>query len=236
MSFLATLFLDNTERAVLNADILVRQSVDMIQRPNKNPEGGLINIKIRSTHEDMFFAWMVSPTMMKNGYIRFYKHDGMSRFADLEFWDCYLVNYYEHFSDDSPEAVITELTLSPGILRFKNIVFAKNWKVTDLSKTAQTAVAYNNILEDNQNSEKRIIRMYYTDTNQNEIDNFLAGDKIYLNIESENHAGDTIDINLDNKIRDFKYKGKVLENDTIKGYTISKDSERIELEVIDQQN
>ncbi|MBN2486491.1 MAG: hypothetical protein JXB34_11010 [Bacteroidales bacterium] len=237
MSFQATLFLDDTERAVLNADILVRQSIDMIQRPNKNPEGGLINIKIKSTHENMFFEWMVSPTMMKNGYIRFYKHDGMSRFADLEFWDCYCVNYYEYFDADSPEPLSIWLTLSPGILRFKHVVFEKSWKVTDLSKVAfGPSVIYKAILTENKNDEKQLIRCFITDSQQNEINDFTDGDRIYLNIESKNLIGEKLDLYLDDKTHDFKYKGKLLENDTLKGLMIRQDKEQIELEVVNQEN
>ena len=69
MSYLAKLFLDNTERNVLNAQVLVRQLTDWIGRPASRPQGGIIDIKIKSTHEPLFWEWMVSPTMMKEGKI-----------------------------------------------------------------------------------------------------------------------------------------------------------------------
>ncbi len=231
MSFLAKLFLDNTERQILNADILIRQATDWLGRPESMPQGGLINVKLASTHETMFWEWMVSPTMMKEGYIRFYKHDGMSKLTDLEFWDCYCVDYYELFDDSSNEPLELNLTFSPGIIRFKNVVFEKNWKVTNIAPPSGNIISYNEILK-----EEKLINFYFTDENKNEIDDFNTGDNVFLNIETKNCIGKKMNFNLDNKTHDFKYQGKILKNDQLSGYTITSDKDEIELEVIKQKN
>ena len=44
--------------------------------------------------------------------------------------------------------------------------------------------------------------------------------------------GKPFTINLDDPEIDFKYNGRVLENDTLKDYTINSDIETIELEAI----
>ncbi len=237
MSFLAKLFLDDTERQILNADILVRQTTDWIGRPDSMPQGGLINVKVASTHETLFWEWMVSPIMMKNGYIRFYKHDGMSKLFDLEFWDCYCVDYYEFFDDSSNEPLELNLTFSPGVIRLKNTVFEKNWRITDLSQIAGQAVSINEMLakEEEEEVEKDIVEMYYTDLKGNRITE-LSEKKVKLIVKTQNMVGETIDLDFDDDDFNYKYKGEILENDLLEGYLINSDTEEIELEVVEEED
>jgi len=233
MSFLAKLFLDNTERIVHNAHILFRQGVDIIGRPCTYPKGGLINLKVDRTHEGLFFEWAVAPTMMKEGYIRFYKPDGMSKFVDLEFWDCYCVGYNEYFSHKTPENMFVDLVLSPGVLRFRDIVFEKHWKITDLNKSSGNVIHYNALQEDE--NTPRVIRQYYTDKKNVEKNKLIQGDEIYVVLETRNMTGETIDIDLADKEVDFLYNNKRLKNDILKGYTIGSDFEKIPLDIISEE-
>ncbi len=227
MSFLAKLFLDNTERQILNADILVRQATDWLGRPESMPEGGQINIKIASTYETMFWDWMVSPIMLKEGYIRFYKHDGMSRLFDLEFWDCYCVDYYEFFDDSSNEPLELYLTLSPGVIRFKNTVFEKNWKQTNINLVHNKAQALQ--------TEKSFDDFYVVDEKNNRITAVEPGMNIELVIRTSDCIGKSITIDLGDEKCNYKYKGNILKDDILSNYTINKNIERIPLEVIEQQ-
>ena len=77
--------------------------------------------------------------------------------------------------------------------------------------------------------------LYITNTEGEELEEYETGSKIILNIETSNATGETISINLDDKTHDFKHNGSILTNDTIKT-TINSDLEKIELEVIAQQN
>ncbi len=224
MSFLAKLFLDNTERQILNADILVRQTTDWLGRPDSMPQGGLINVKIASTYETMFWEWMVSPTMMKEGYIRFYKHDGMSKLFDLEFWDCYCVDYYEFFDDSSNEPLELNLTFSPGIIRIKNVVFEKNWKQTNINLVHNKAQS--------QDTEESIDDFYVVDENNNRIETIDCVQNIELVIKTSDKVGKQITIDLNNAKYNFKYNGKLLKNDVFENYTIKKNIDRIPLEVV----
>ncbi len=236
MSFLAKLFLDNTERKILNADILVRQATDWLGRPESMPEGGLMNIKIESTYETMFWEWMVSPTMLKEGYIRFYKRDGMSKLTDLEFWDCYLVDYYELYSDNSNEPLELYLTLSAGIIRFKNTVFEKNWKITDITPFDGQSININEMLSQREEEvEKDIVEMYYTDLKGNRITE-LSEKKVKLIVKTQNMVGETMDFDFDDDEFNYKYKGEILENDLLEGYLINSDTEEIELEVVEEED
>ncbi len=231
MSFLAKLFLDNTERQILNADILVRQTTDWLGRPDSMPQGGLINVKVASTHETLFWEWMVSPIMMKNGYIRFYKHDGMSKLFDLEFWDCYCVDYYEFFDDSSNEPLELNLTFSPGVIRLKNTVFEKNWRITNLSQIAGQAVSINEMLakeEEEEKGEPSLDRLYFVDMEGNELDELFPG-KVKMVIESTNAIGETVTFNLFDPVYNYVYDGKELKDDILSGYEIKSDVDEIEL-------
>jgi len=84
--------------------------------------------------------------------------------------------------------------------------------------------------------EKKVSNYVITDTNGDELERYKVGDTIILNIETANMIGDTMTISLEDKTHDFKYNGQVLQNDMIKDYLISSDSEKIELEIIAQEN
>jgi hypothetical protein len=78
-----------------------------------------------------------------------------------------------------------------------------------------------------------IIEAYFTDLQGNKIDLGEDEQDVYLVIEGENLSGLTMDFNLDNKDLDFKYKGNILENDTLKDYVFINDTkEQIPLTVI----
>jgi len=78
-----------------------------------------------------------------------------------------------------------------------------------------------------------IIEAYFTDLQGNKIDLGEDEQEVYLVIEGENLSGLTLDFNLNNKDLDFKYKDNILENDTLKDYTFTNDTqEQIPLTVI----
>lgn len=82
-------------------------------------------------------------------------------------------------------------------------------------------------------TKPNIIEAYFTDLQGNKIDLGEDEQEIYLVIEGENLSGLTMDFNFDNKDLDFKYKGNILENDTLKDYVFINDTkEQIPLTVI----
>lgn len=83
----------------------------------------------------------------------------------------------------------------------------------------------------------QLVRYFITDVLGNELEEYETGDKIVLQIETENRIGDMLYMNLNDKTHDFEYNGVVLVNDTIENYIIIiNNHEQIELEVIDQIN
>ncbi len=219
MSFLANMFLDGTQRKILNADIVIRQATDWLGRPESMPEGGLINIKIESTYETMFWDWITSPTMMKEGYIRFYKRDGMSKLTDLEFWDCFLVDYYELYNDNSNEPLELYLTLSPGIIRFKNTVFEKNWKITNITPFNGEAININELLNRNEDEKesKEVINLKWKSNDQS-AKKALVGSIVSLTADTKNIPdGEAINFDIYDKDKQGEddyvtsVSGKVIE-------------------------
>lgn len=78
-----------------------------------------------------------------------------------------------------------------------------------------------------------ITEAYFTVLQGNKIDLGEDEQDVYLVIEGENLSGLTMDFNLNNKDLDFKYKGNILENDTLKDYVFINDTkEQIPLIVI----
>lgn len=140
MSFLAKIFVDDEERNILNADYLFYQYKDLTGLPYSGAQGGQLDIELESTSNDrLWYDWMLSYALMKKGYIRFYNRDGMSKFFDIEFWDCYCTDLKETFRSVGTQPMKMGISLSAGIYRIRGLVFEKSWKVSDpFSKTEST--------------------------------------------------------------------------------------------------
>ena len=244
MSFSAVLEIDGVQRKVLNANYAIRQSMDIYQRLNAFPHGGYISLRleVNGKDENELWEWAVSPTMMKNGRVRFYRRDGMSRFADLEFWDAYCIELSENFSAYGANPMSLQLILSAGVQRFRGVVFEKHWKVTDLSLVGSSGMTYldddnkeeevNEVVQE-EDTKQEIIEMYYTDLIGNRIEE-LSEKKVKLVIKTKNMRGESIDIDFNNEFFDFKYKAEILKNDTLEDFIINSDTEELELEVFEE--
>ena len=78
-----------------------------------------------------------------------------------------------------------------------------------------------------------ITEAYFTDLQDNKINLGENEQDVYLVIEGKNLSGLTMDFNLNNKDLDFKYKGNILENNTLKDYAFINDTkEQMPLTVI----
>ena len=82
---------------------------------------------------------------------------------------------------------------------------------------------------------EQVTEIYFTDLDNNRLENTPENIKILLNIQSENRIGDIVSIEFPNPIIDFKYNGKVLENDTLSNYKIQSNHDTIELETLKQK-
>jgi len=170
----------------------------------------------------------LSPDTMCEGYIRFYKRDGMSKLMDYEFYDTHIVGYQRDFEGYYGKVTTDKYVLSPGILRIGDMVFEKWWKVSDLAVKDAPAPAQE------PKKEPTVKDYFITDKDGNRIEKAKIGETITLNISTQDMIGETMTINLNDTSIDFIYNGEKLENDTLKDLTITKNKEKIDLEVVRQ--
>lgn len=84
--------------------------------------------------------------------------------------------------------------------------------------------------------EKKLTDYFLTDESGKKVEEYEVGDLITLNIKTKNRIGDTLTIHLEDKTHDFKFNGEVLKDDKLSDFTVTKDEEKIELEVIVQSS
>lgn len=138
MSFSAQLIIDGTEMPILSSNIHATSGANPGYSSIVIPRDCKIKIVVAGYHSELF-GWMVAPDLMKEGIIRFSSRDGMSRSINFEFWDCYCVDYSETFKQYSSSPATTEIILSPAIVRFRDEVMEKSWKVTNINAVKATA-------------------------------------------------------------------------------------------------
>jgi Hemolysin coregulated protein Hcp (TssD) len=127
MSFLAKLNLDGKEYNVLSFDYKASQQVDNNGKPSSKPHGFYIAIIVESDRDSSLSDWMVDSLMAKDGYIRFYNRDGMSKFKDVKFETTYCVGYKEIFEANGKLPMRQMLTLSSGRVIYGNTIFEETW-------------------------------------------------------------------------------------------------------------
>ena len=134
MSFLAKLFLNGKTINVLDTDVHFYQNVHPSTfQPTLRPMGGIFTITAEATGDNHLLRLAASSDTMCEGYIRFYKYDGLSKLMDFEFFDTYVVSFRAEFEGVGSRPMTEHIVFSPGILRIGDMVFEKPWKVTDLA-------------------------------------------------------------------------------------------------------
>ena len=230
MSFLAKLFIQGRAIHVLDTNVHFYQRIHPETfQPTSVPMGGVFTVTLEADSTTDFLRLMLSPDSMCNGYIRFYKRDGMSKLNDYEFFDTYIVGYQRDFDGVHGLQTTDTLTFSPGILRVGSMVFEKHWKVTDLAVKADVTA-----ISEKVEKKPKLVDSYLTDTYNNCIEEAKVGDTIFLNIKTKDMIGELMTVKLNNQTVDFKYNGKVLKDDTLKDFQITGNNQKIELDVIRQ--
>lgn len=172
---------------------------------------------------------MVDPLMSKQLKIRIAPRALNGKGRTLEFIDACCVDYTEQFTSTSENPMTINLKITSAGMKEGTAEFSEYWRVT----YPNTAPVAKSEASDN---EPRVVEYYITDTNNRRIEETVIGETILLNIVSRNLIGEKLTINLEDQTVDFKYIGEILANDTLSNYEISSNHEKIELEVIKQQN
>ncbi|GAB4024293.1 type VI secretion system tube protein TssD [Spirosoma gilvum] len=94
MSFKSTLTVEGKEFSVLQCYHKLGQKTDN-GRPTSGVRGGLIQLILDSSDEDILGDWATGPTTKKDGEIVFERTDQQSTLTKLEFKEAYLTLYFE---------------------------------------------------------------------------------------------------------------------------------------------
>jgi len=127
MSFLSKLTIDDETMNVLKCSFSFEQGSDITGRPSQRPRGGQISVLIESTNKTDFLDWMISPNMVKDGEIIFYKRDNLSSLKTIIFKEAYCLNYEEDFDAVSDQPLKTKIVISAKELKVKDTTFKNNW-------------------------------------------------------------------------------------------------------------
>ncbi|PKQ64037.1 hypothetical protein BZG01_15185 [Labilibaculum manganireducens] len=222
------MYVDDLVYNIRQLDFGFDQKINTNGTASTQPLGGLFNIEVESPKNTHLYAWGASNLDMKYVKLVFSPVTLASKSRTIELYDTLCIAHHDYFHSEGKDPMVSVLRLSPAIIvQDGQTMVEKNWKVTDLSmqNVEATAVPVAN--------EPKLVNYFITDISGNELEEYNTGDKIILQIETENRIGDMLTINLDDKTHDFKYNNNILVNDTLT-YIIGEDLEKIELEVIKQ--
>jgi len=170
-----------------------------------------------------FFDWAKSSNSKRSGKIEYISSDMGKVEYSFSFEDAVCSACNLHYNRNEALALCCDVSLSVGLQK-QDLVKGKGEK-------ARQAVAAP-IEKVQENAEPKVIKQYITDSNDNENAQYKMGDHIYVVVESQNMIGEEIDLKIPDKKVDFLYQGKRLEDDTLKSYAITSDTEKIPLQVI----
>lgn len=238
MSMTAKMYVDDMVYNIRRLDFSFYQKVNTNGTAATHPLGGLFNIEIESPKKTHLYAWGASKFDMKHVRLVFSPVTLASKSRTIELYDTLCICHHDHFHSESKDPMISVIQLSPAIVvQDGRTMFEKNWKVTDLSRqnAEPTPLPVSSAQDDNaEETEPSIVECYYTDLEGKKITDLPIGN-VFLILNSQNAIGDVVDINLSDDKMDFKYKGVILNNDILKNYKITQNTESIELEVIAQK-
>jgi len=190
-----------------------------------------IKIKIDRTEHSYFFGWHYN--IIKKDHVELVFNDARmeQKSRRLDLYDVQCVSVQEYFSNDNSGPDYLEFKLVPAIFVANGLLVREmNWKTQSWESIQKKANNQNNTVEKEEYTEFYIVN----DKNQR-IEEVEIGQKIEVVIKSTGKVGKTTTICLNDEEHDFLYNGVRLKNDAIRDYTITKDIERIQLTVIQQE-
>ena len=226
MSFLARLFINDRIINVQSSRIHFSQNKDIAGKPAGRVNGGLFTLVLEMDGQTDLLHQMMAIEQMVDGYVRFYKRDGMSKLVDYEFKDTYIYRYRMTQTANGTNPALIEVSFSPGILLIGSVQYIKPWHVTDIHAVEAAPTP-----EAPSNSNPRLLSTHYTDQEGDRVEELYEGTLILV-VESRDCTGEYVDIDLSDDQFDFKYKGQRAEDDILRDVKITQAIQEIPLEVI----
>lgn len=236
----AKLFVLGTIRELLWTDLEYHRYVNpKTGRCGEIPQGGLVTLSFISDYDDdRLLRWMTHSEEDKfctltECKIVFYEgdFDGPTLF-EYKYNDTALVYWKETFNSVGEEPMTVTMTISAAIQEVKGITLVKPWQESWIPPSERMPYQSAEI-EDN---EPRIVKQYITDLEDIQLNQYERSHEIYCVLETKNMHNETVDIDLSTFKVSLLYRGERVQDNIIKGYTISADEEKIPLQVIPEDH
>ncbi len=226
----AKLIIDEKELNVLWFNFGFNQNPDHNGRPLKKPVFAGLELIIE-TQKDLNFAdWSFSINQTKHIELFIYPVIMGGKTRKLYFYDCHLVHWNNYFTSTGDQPMSEKLRITAAGVKDSNSTaeYSAYWRKT--FKEDNTALTTIN------DEQEDISEIYFTDLNGNKISDPAIGTDVYLVIKSNNVSGQSVDIDLSDKKKDFIYKEQVLEHDILENLIINSNTQREKLTVIAQNH
>ena len=123
----ATLYVLDQELDVLFFNTGLYVPTDYHGKPWGTPDGGMISVVIADPPRTNVFLENMLDNRPIKGSIQFYKWDGIHPEAELEFANAYIVEYGKDFHNTSVNYYHMQLSISPGIQKYRGTVYERSW-------------------------------------------------------------------------------------------------------------
>jgi len=155
--------------------------------------------------------------------------NSIGRTRVLKCHDTFLLELHTRFSSTSLEPMTFELFMKSGAIEasWSTATHVEAWSELPTQDGEATVI---------EAAEPQFLGFRFEDENGIDLEQseIQIDQKVTLIIETENGDGELIDLSLNDDRLDFKYKDKVLENDILKGISITGTETSISLIAIEQ--
>lgn len=155
---------------------------------------------------------------------------GSEKTRIISMYDCHVVHHTVSYHHQNNEPLSERVHITCGGVEdswYPATVYEEHWRVTRPNE--------GNTLVDETEELLVIKSAYFEDEEGNKIDEKYFG-KAILVLKTQNGTGKTTDIDLSSDEHDYKYQGQLLEDDILKYFSITSDTTRIPLEIIEQES
>lgn len=160
MSIIVKLNIVGKQFNVLQYTYHINQEVNYNGLPSSKPTGGLINVILESSKDDLFEEWAISPNMAKDAEILMMSANMDRPSKKIRLSGTYLISKEEIFNSTNNEPAKMILVLSPDIFEEDGIVFNKEWGIGSLT-SSKTPVSY---IEDSEEEDTQVAIDIYIDS------------------------------------------------------------------------
>ncbi|TWP24863.1 hypothetical protein ETU08_02175 [Apibacter muscae] len=128
-SFLAKLFLDGETYTILKCKYQFDKLTDPTFKPSGEVVGGKIKLTIESRGHVGLLEWILARDKEKEGYVEFYRRDGMSRQLRIEFKKAFCIRYKEKFNSVGNVPMHISFVIVAQKLKFNHLEFHNDWVI-----------------------------------------------------------------------------------------------------------